>query len=291
MNIFFLHPHPVEAAKMQHDKHVVKMVLETTQILSTVHHRYGSEAPYKPTHANHPCVQWAGDTLPNYQWLVDHGLALSAEYTYRYGRVHACETHLERLRTAPRGLVGVGCSPPPQCVPEQFKQADTVQAYREYYLAEKVKQSRWTYREVPHFIEEVIMAKAEKKIATATETTTPDAKTPKAPAKSIGPKGVDLNAKITVLSTGNPKRPNTKAYATFELYKNGQTVAENLAAGGFTAALIYDTAHGFIKIDGYEPKLVPVKPPKEAKALKEPKAKTEAKAKAAPAAGTTDELE
>lgn len=136
------------------------------------------------------------------------------------------------------------------------------------------------------------MAKAEKKVAApdaAAEAT--DAKAPKAAAKSLGPKGVDPNAKITILVTGNPKRPNTKAYSTFELYKNGQTVAENLAAGGFTAALIYDTAHSFIKIDGYEPKLVPVKPPKEPKAPKEQKTKAETKPKTAPAAGSTEELE
>ena len=51
MNIFYLDPDPVAAAQMQCDKHVVKMALETAQILSTV-----LGGPYKPTHAKHPSV-------------------------------------------------------------------------------------------------------------------------------------------------------------------------------------------------------------------------------------------
>jgi hypothetical protein len=166
-----------------------------------------------------------------------------------------------------------------------------VQAYREYYLAEKVKQSRWTYREVPHFIEEVIMAKAEKKVAAPAVNTETPAEKKEAPAKSIGPKGVELTATITLLVSGNPKRSGSKAHGRFESYKEGMTVKQALDAGVTTPDLIYDASHSFIKIEGYAPKLVPVKPPKEPKAPKEPKEPKTAKTKAAPAAGNTEELE
>lgn len=38
MNIFVLSEGPVEAARMQCDKHVVKMIVETAQMLCTVGH-------------------------------------------------------------------------------------------------------------------------------------------------------------------------------------------------------------------------------------------------------------
>ena len=68
MNIFVVDIDPSKAAQSLCDKHVVKMVLETAQILSTI-----SGGPYRPTHANHPCVLWAGATKRNYLWLVEHG--------------------------------------------------------------------------------------------------------------------------------------------------------------------------------------------------------------------------
>lgn len=54
MNIFYLSRDPVLCAEMHCDKHVVKMILETAQLLSTAHWELGSTAPYKPTHKNHP---------------------------------------------------------------------------------------------------------------------------------------------------------------------------------------------------------------------------------------------
>ena len=67
MNIFVLHDDPVVAAQMMCDKHVVKMILESNQMLSTVARKYGHDAPYRSTHAKHPCTLWTGDSLLNGQ--------------------------------------------------------------------------------------------------------------------------------------------------------------------------------------------------------------------------------
>ena len=65
MNIFVLDNDPFKAAEYQCDKHVVKMVLETAQLLCSAH----ETAPYKRTHYNHPCAIWTRSSLSNYMWL------------------------------------------------------------------------------------------------------------------------------------------------------------------------------------------------------------------------------
>jgi len=142
MNIFILDRDPVLAAQYQCDKHVVKMVLETAQIMSTL-----TGGPYKPTHSNHPCVLWAKENLANYMWLSLHGEALCAEYTRRYGKQHKCQDVIARLgwhiAEYPRSIVFV------QCMPEQYRQEDSVEAYRAYYRGEKARFATWTKREQP----------------------------------------------------------------------------------------------------------------------------------------------
>jgi hypothetical protein len=128
MNIFVLDTNPVTAARMQCDKHVVKMVLETAQILSTV-----AGGPYKPTHANHPCVLWAGRSVVNFNWLLQHGRALCEEYTLRYGRRHKCQDVIELINSQPIKLPPFRYCEFVQCMPEELRMSDPVDAYRKYY--------------------------------------------------------------------------------------------------------------------------------------------------------------
>ena len=91
MNLFYLHPDPTVAAQMQCDKHVVKMLLETAQMLCTAHHEVdGSRAPkrlYKSAYKNHPSTRWVRADAYHYEWAYKHFAALCDEYTYRYGKV------------------------------------------------------------------------------------------------------------------------------------------------------------------------------------------------------------
>ena len=149
MTIFALSTRAEEAALWHCDRHVVKMPLESAQILSTVVRGLGGEARYKPTHKNHPCTLWAGECSGNYEWLVQLGLALCNEYTHRYGKRHACEAvirevsaPLPALRIAPRGAFALA-------MPEEYKQADAVESYRAYYRGEKQHLHSWKNRQPP----------------------------------------------------------------------------------------------------------------------------------------------
>ena len=108
MNIFFLHKDPKKCAIMHVNKHVVKMILESTQMLCSVHHvckqidpNYSYTPPYKLAHKNHPCSIWVRESLSNYLWLIELAKELSKEYTYRYGKSHKCESYIYELEKNP----------------------------------------------------------------------------------------------------------------------------------------------------------------------------------------------
>lgn len=153
MNIFVLDRCPEIAAQMACDKHVVKMALETAQLLSTVHHLLGMSARYRPTHAGHPCTVWAAQSRANYDWLVNHGLALCAEYTHRYHKRHACESVIDELASDAPTFGQMMLTPFAQAMPDAYRDADPVIAYRRYYLGEKRGIAAWSHREPPAWFE------------------------------------------------------------------------------------------------------------------------------------------
>ena len=143
------------AAQYQCDKHVVKMVLETAQLLSTTHHVLETEnLPdfiYRKTHANHPCAIWARSSIANYKWLTTHGLALCAEYTHRYNKVHKSQTLIEWASANIPNIQTVNFSNPPQAMPEIYKNDNYIKAYRSYYIKYKMEMIKciWTKRPRP----------------------------------------------------------------------------------------------------------------------------------------------
>lgn len=151
MNIFVLDQDPAEAAQMLVDKHCVKMVLESAQILSTVCHAKGLEAPYKATHKSHPCTVWAGVSRGNWEWLIDHSLAMCAEYTHRYGRTHASQKVIEWCRDNAPEFSSTVRTPFAQAMPDQYKSDCAVSAYRSYYKGEKSKFAAWKKRSAPQW--------------------------------------------------------------------------------------------------------------------------------------------
>jgi len=155
MNIFYLHEDPKTCAEMHCDKHVVKMILEYAQLLSTAHHVLDGEPSiecYKMTHKNHPSAIWARQTSDNYLWLHDLLCKLCAEYTVRYHKKHKVERSglLERLSQLPTNIVNDGTTPMPQCMPDDFKvDNDSVSAYKKYYLYGKRDIAVWKYTDQP----------------------------------------------------------------------------------------------------------------------------------------------
>ena len=158
MNIFILDWDVTTCAQWHCDKHVVKMPLETTQMLSTTHWRYDNPAPYKPVHQKHPCTLWAGQTITNYMWLWKLGMALCEEYSYRYGKVHGCQKVLQLLRSPPERLTAHGFTKPAQAMPDDYKHSDTITAYQTYYIHDKADLCKWKNRPIPPFMRETMLS-------------------------------------------------------------------------------------------------------------------------------------
>lgn len=151
---------PVKAAKDQCDKHVVKMVLESSQMLSTAHRLLDGDnciAPsvlYKIAHKGHPCTLWTMESSKNYQWLYEHFVALCDEYTHRYGKTHLCDTKLRTiLATLPKSIVKSGITNFKLAMgsnPECIDHSDPVKSYRLYYQTKQTKfDMKWTKRNMP----------------------------------------------------------------------------------------------------------------------------------------------
>jgi len=141
MNIFYLDRDPVKAAKIQYNKHVVKMILESAQMLCTAHHHYdnGHNVPYKKAHYNLPSTIWCRQNAKQYMWLYNHMLALGEEYTKRYKKTHLTITKCkEPLKHLPMGIPDSTFTEPPQCMPDEYKvKDDSLSAYWNYYEQEK----------------------------------------------------------------------------------------------------------------------------------------------------------
>ena len=156
MNIFVTDSCPIQSARNLPDKHIVKMPLETCQMLAIIFSDwyygvgklYKSDGtPYRTAHGafrNHPCTQWAAASQYNLAWLIRHGYALCDEYNQRYGKVHTCFdvivqaerifhrsfSHINSLSQASRRVVDFT-----RAMPESIKfdtTIDTITAYKRY---------------------------------------------------------------------------------------------------------------------------------------------------------------
>jgi len=158
MNIFAVESCPIAAAQSLCDAHVVKMILETGQMLSTVQSLYGEsdERLYKPTHKNHPCTIWARESKQNYEWLYLHFLGLADEYQYRYGKIHKSFQRLEEILSHVPNLSNNDLTSFAQAMPDEFKRTCSVEAYRVYYRfkSETMPRFMYTKRSIPWWLNE-----------------------------------------------------------------------------------------------------------------------------------------
>lgn len=163
MNIFFVDQDPRVAATMLADKHVHKMLLESAQMLFTAVRKHGYDGGgYKSAYENHPMTKWVGQSYEHASWLLDHAVALAAEYTRRYGRHHKTQDMLPALAVAVHHhMPSNGWRNPPRCIPDEFKlDFDTyegevpchVASYRNYYRVGKAHLHTWTNRKPPQWI-------------------------------------------------------------------------------------------------------------------------------------------
>ncbi len=152
MNIFILDKEVEKCAEYHCDKHVIKMILESAQMLSAVVRLNGHDIGYKLTHKNHPCTIWARESLSNYNWLVRLTRLLNYEYRYRYDKDVNHKSY-DLVKTLPiPDLPDIGLTPFAQAMPEQYKNKNAVKAYRDYYINEKSSFLTWTKRKKPKWI-------------------------------------------------------------------------------------------------------------------------------------------
>ena len=155
MNIFILDTDPKLCAEYHNNKHVVKMILETAQLLCGVHHVTESDLdiPYKLSHKNHPCSIWVRESLENYYWLCELGLELGKQYTLRYGKVHKSVSIIEWcIMNEPKLKLDVGFRTPFKlAMPDECKTDGVVNSYRKYYMIEKRNIADWKVVNTPHW--------------------------------------------------------------------------------------------------------------------------------------------
>lgn len=142
MNIFALHFNPAICAQWHTDKHVVKMLLETCQLLYSVWHMTGGPVPehaYKLAHKNHPSAIWTRQTSGNYKWLTNLAIELAREYTHRYKKIHKCQAHAVWLwHNIPPALPEGPLQTFSIAMADVFKiSADPITCYRNYYCTSK----------------------------------------------------------------------------------------------------------------------------------------------------------
>ena len=173
MNIFYLDRDVRKCAQMHLDKHVVKMIIEYAQLMSTAH-RYCDGEEYidktangrkikrwrvndnresqlmKASHVNHPSAVWVRQSKENYVWLYQMWVCLLQEYTFRYGKVHACARLIDVLAEIPHNLKEKPFNEPTPAMPDECKIAgDSLASYHKYYIERKVGFAKWTKRPVP----------------------------------------------------------------------------------------------------------------------------------------------
>jgi hypothetical protein len=180
MNIFFLDRTPVRCAEMHNDKHVVKMILEYAQLLSTAHRildgklvkglsKSGRKAKryvlpderdgvlYTATHSNHPSAVWARQSNSNYYWLFNLFDSCLKEYAHRYGKQHATSRLHVHLYYEPNNITIANFTEPPPAMPEHYRvPGNSIQSYHNYYIGDKREMSRWTNRDMPKWFAEGI---------------------------------------------------------------------------------------------------------------------------------------
>ena len=160
MNIFHLDKDPLLCAKYHCDKHVVKMILETGQMLCTAYQRhYGlKDDLYKPAYPHHPMTKWVGDSGGNFFFTIKLFDCLLDEYKKRYNKTHKTSRIIILLTDKYlkwHDMIGEFTNPP-LCMPDEYKLDDYVQSYKNYYIGEKMYFAKYNYSETPHWLKRVI---------------------------------------------------------------------------------------------------------------------------------------
>ena len=149
MNIFFTDENPILAASTLCDKHIVRLITEAGILLCGVHHKLKYKYPdVRPPYLTGPIingelVNWLYKSKSNYNWCVQYALEIGRQYTLRYNKIHKSQSIIEWCRNHQPDIPDIGLTKMPQIMPEQYKQDDTILAYRNYCIQEKTRFAKW----------------------------------------------------------------------------------------------------------------------------------------------------
>lgn len=158
MNIFYTDANQTVAAQDLPDKILIKMVLETAQLLCTAVNLLGGQAKYKTTHKNHPCSIWTRESVGNFIWLSNYGFRLGEEYRYRYKKTHKSEAVIQDCvdqffkHSLHNEMQKKEFFDPPKCMPTLFtlRNDHVTDCYKDYMITEKSRFAKWEKgREAP----------------------------------------------------------------------------------------------------------------------------------------------
>jgi hypothetical protein len=165
MNRFIIEKTPKEISQSLCDQHVVKMPLEEAQMLCTTLWHYVPDYAdeydlYKPVHQKHPCTLWAMECRKNYEWAFGLYHFMLEEYTNRYKKVHGASKHYDALKLGAKFVPDTTnfITPHPQCFSghDDLKTDENfpIEAYRSFYIVDKMKFARYKYTEIPEWFEQ-----------------------------------------------------------------------------------------------------------------------------------------
>jgi len=179
VNLFVVSTDPIRAARDHCDQHVVKMPLETAQMLVSAFYWWfgltshadlrerpelvsaifedfprrtpaGESWPYGLSHVNHPCTIWVRECDKNFHWAATLGRELCAEYSRRYHQIHACASIIEWCASMPTPAPPAEKRTPfAQALPEHLRHRNPVTAYRNYYREFKSAFATWKFSKPP----------------------------------------------------------------------------------------------------------------------------------------------
>lgn len=187
MNIFYLDKDPKICATMHCDKHVVKMIIEYAQLLSTAHRVLDGTSNnvltkskrkyttwihptplmettlYKSTMKNHPSAIWVRESVTHYEYLKELWKHLSDEYTHRYGKTHSTYNKLKDvLKINPINIPNLPFKDPPPAMshfPDCIVPNNSLYSYYNYYIVAKNYFAKWTNRPIPVWYSEGLSTK------------------------------------------------------------------------------------------------------------------------------------
>ena len=150
----------IKSAKSQDNMRVVKMILESCQILSTVLNEQGVKAPYRSFNPKHPSCKWAAASSANFENLMRHCASMIEEYEERFGKNHKCKAVLVRIKELykPERFEKADPTPLLLAMPEYFRSDNVVKSYRKYYASKP--NMRYPENKIPDWFEKYRRGKA-----------------------------------------------------------------------------------------------------------------------------------